>query len=157
MRRSLESAHPGAAINVALGAAGDAWALKRGDINPRDFAENRAVDAAEGAANAVVGMGAMAAGGMAATAALGTSAGVAAAASAGVAGTAALGALGGMGAARGTSAIGTGVVVSKSCFKRLSSPFGGDSSVREGDLDAATAEVDHRDQCGGGLEAVCAV
>ena len=39
----------------------------------------------------------------------------------------------------------------------LSSPFGGDSSVREGDLDAATAEVDHRDQCGGGLEAVCAV
>jgi len=28
----------------------------------------------------------------------------------------------------------------------LSSPFGGDSSVRKGDLDAGAAEVDHRDQ-----------
>ena len=41
--------------------------------------------------------------------------------------------------------------------KWLSSPFGGDSSVREGDLDAATAEVDHRDQRVGGVESVCAV
>ena len=39
----------------------------------------------------------------------------------------------------------------------LSSPFGGESSVREGDLDAATAEVDHRDERVGGVEAVCAV
>jgi hypothetical protein len=28
----------------------------------------------------------------------------------------------------------------------LSSPFGGDLSVREGDVDAGAAEVDHRDQ-----------
>ena len=40
---------------------------------------------------------------------------------------------------------------------RLSSRYGGDSSVREGDLDAAAAEVDHRDQRVGGVEAVCAV
>ena len=40
---------------------------------------------------------------------------------------------------------------------RLSSPFGGDSSVRERDLDAAAAEVDHRDQRVGGVEAVRAV
>jgi HEPN domain-containing protein len=127
-------ASSGAAVNVALGAAGDGRAFKRGDISGRDFAENRAVDAAEGAANAVVGMGAMAAGGMAATAALGTSAGAAVAASAGAAGTAALGAVGGMGAAGAaaagvlggvtvaaaapfvvgtTAAIATGVVVSK--------------------------------------------
>jgi Zn-dependent peptidase ImmA (M78 family)/DNA-binding XRE family transcriptional regulator len=41
--------------------------------------------------------------------------------------------------------------------KGLSSPFGGDSSVREGDLDAATAEVDHRDQRVGGVKSVGAV
>jgi hypothetical protein len=29
---------------------------------------------------------------------------------------------------------------------RLSSPFGGDSSVGERDLDAGAAEVDHRDE-----------
>ena len=40
---------------------------------------------------------------------------------------------------------------------RLSSRFGGDSSVREGDLDAGAAEVDHRDQRVGGVEAVGAV
>jgi hypothetical protein len=40
---------------------------------------------------------------------------------------------------------------------RLSSSFGGDSSVREGDLDAGAAEVDHRDQRVGGVESVCAV
>jgi Amino acid permease len=40
---------------------------------------------------------------------------------------------------------------------RLSSPFGGDSSVRKGDLDAGAAEVDHRDQGVGGLESVRAV
>ena len=39
----------------------------------------------------------------------------------------------------------------------LSSPFGGDSSVREGDLDAGAAEVDHRDQRVGGVETVSAV
>ena len=39
----------------------------------------------------------------------------------------------------------------------LSSRFGGDSSVREGDLDGGAAEVDHRDQRVGGVEAVCAV
>jgi hypothetical protein len=129
----------GAAVTVALGAVGDARALKRGDVSRRDFAENRAVDAAEGAANAVVGIGAMAAGGMAASAALGTTAGAGIAASAGAAGTAALGAVGGMGAAGaaaagalggvtvaaaapfvvGTAAaIGTGVVVSRG-FKRV--------------------------------------
>ena len=40
---------------------------------------------------------------------------------------------------------------------RLSSRFGGDSSVREVDLDAGAAEVDHCDQRVGGVEAVCAV
>jgi hypothetical protein len=39
----------------------------------------------------------------------------------------------------------------------LSSPFGGDSSVRKGDLDAGAAEVDHRDERVGGVEAVGAV
>jgi cellulose synthase/poly-beta-1,6-N-acetylglucosamine synthase-like glycosyltransferase len=39
----------------------------------------------------------------------------------------------------------------------LSSPFGGDSSVRKSDLDAGAAEVDHRDQRVGGMEAVGAV
>ena len=42
-------------------------------------------------------------------------------------------------------------------FVWLSSPFGGDSSVREGDLDAGAAEVDHRDQRVGGVETVSAV
>ena len=39
----------------------------------------------------------------------------------------------------------------------LSSRFGGDSSVREWDLDAGAAEVDHRDQRVGGVESVGAV
>jgi hypothetical protein len=42
-------------------------------------------------------------------------------------------------------------------FFRLSSRFGGDSSVRERDLDAGAAEVDHRDERVGGVESVCAV
>ena len=41
--------------------------------------------------------------------------------------------------------------------KGLSSPFGGDSSVRERDLDAGAAEVDHCDQRVGGVESVSAV
>ena len=40
---------------------------------------------------------------------------------------------------------------------RLSSPFGGDSSVREGDFDAGAAEVDHGDERLGGVEPVRAV
>ena len=40
---------------------------------------------------------------------------------------------------------------------RLSSRFGGDSSVREGDRDAGAAEVDHCDQRVGGVESVGAV
>ena len=40
---------------------------------------------------------------------------------------------------------------------RLSSRFGGDSLVREGDRDAGAAEVDHRDECVGGVESVGAV
>jgi hypothetical protein len=39
----------------------------------------------------------------------------------------------------------------------LSSPFGGESAVGERDVDAGAAEVDHRDQRVGGVEAVCAV
>ena len=42
-------------------------------------------------------------------------------------------------------------------YFRLSSRFGGDSSVRERDRDAGAAEVDHRDQRVGGVEAVGAV
>jgi hypothetical protein len=42
-------------------------------------------------------------------------------------------------------------------FYRLSSRFGGDSSVWERDLDAGAAEVDHRDERVGGVEAVGAV
>jgi hypothetical protein len=38
--------------------------------------------------------------------------------------------------------------------KRLSSPFGGDSSVRESDLDAGAAQVDHRYQRVGGVESI---
>jgi retron-type reverse transcriptase len=44
-----------------------------------------------------------------------------------------------------------------SWFIGLSSRFGGDLSVREGDRDAGAAEVDHRDQRIGGVESVCAV
>jgi ABC-type oligopeptide transport system substrate-binding subunit len=40
---------------------------------------------------------------------------------------------------------------------RLSSPFGGDSSVRKRDLDAGGAEIDHRDQGVRGVESVGAV
>jgi hypothetical protein len=40
---------------------------------------------------------------------------------------------------------------------RLSSPFGGDSPVRERDRDAGAAEVDHRDQGVGGVESVGSV
>ena len=40
---------------------------------------------------------------------------------------------------------------------RLSSRSGGDSSVRERDLDAGAAQVDHRDERVGGVESVCAV
>ena len=39
----------------------------------------------------------------------------------------------------------------------LSSPFGGELAVGERDVDAGAAEVDHRDQGVGGVEAVCAV
>jgi integrase/recombinase XerD len=42
-------------------------------------------------------------------------------------------------------------------YLRLSSRFGGESSVRKRDLDAGAAEVDHRDQRAGGVESVCAV
>ncbi len=42
-------------------------------------------------------------------------------------------------------------------YNGLSSPFGGDSSVRKRDLDAGAAEIDHRDQCVGGVESVSAV
>jgi len=96
-RATAKGAAIGAAVNVALGAAGEAGALKRGEVDTRDFAENRAVDAAEGATNAVVGIAAASAGGAAATAALGTATGAAAAASAGAAGTTAVGAISGMG------------------------------------------------------------
>jgi hypothetical protein len=41
--------------------------------------------------------------------------------------------------------------------KGLPSRFGGDSSVRERDLDAGAAEVDHGDQGVGGVESVCPV
>ena len=40
---------------------------------------------------------------------------------------------------------------------RLSSRFGGDSSVGERELDASAAEVDHCDERVGGVESVCAV
>jgi hypothetical protein len=98
-RATAKGATVGAAVTVVLGAVGDAGALHRGDIDGRDFAENRALDAAEGATNAVVGVAAAGVGGAAATAALGTSAGIAAAASAGAAGTAVVGAISGMGTA----------------------------------------------------------
>ena len=42
-------------------------------------------------------------------------------------------------------------------YLRLSCRSGGDSSVREVDLDAGAAEVDHRDQRVGGVESVRAV
>ena len=40
---------------------------------------------------------------------------------------------------------------------RLSCRSGGESSVRESDLDAGAAEVDHRDECVGGVKAICPV
>jgi hypothetical protein len=129
----------GAAISVGIGALTEVRALHRGEVNGREFAENRGVDAVEGATNAVVGALAAGAGGAAATAALGTAAGASFAASAGAAGTAVVGAIGGMGTggaavagvlggvtataalpviAGGVVAIGTGVVVGKG-FKRV--------------------------------------
>jgi hypothetical protein len=87
----------GAAIGVGIGAVTEVRALHRGGINGREFAENRGVDAVEGATNDVVGTLAAGAGGAAATAGLGTAAGASFAASAGAAGTAVVGAIGGMG------------------------------------------------------------
>jgi len=102
-RATAKGAAVGAAVTVVVGVVGDADALKRGEIGRRDFAENRAVDAVEGATNAVVGVVAGGIGGAAATAALGTSAGAAAAAGAGAAGTAAVTAISGMGAIGGAA------------------------------------------------------
>lgn len=99
VRATARGAAVGAAVNIVMGVASETGALRRGEIDTRDFAESRAVDAAEGATNAVVGIAAASVGGAAGTAALGTSAGAAAAVSAGAAGTAALGAITGMGAA----------------------------------------------------------
>jgi hypothetical protein len=64
--------------------------LRRGDVNGWGFAENRAIDAAEGATSAVLGTLAAGAAGTAATAGLGTAAGALFAAGAGAAGTALL-------------------------------------------------------------------
>jgi hypothetical protein len=105
VRATAKGVAVGAAIDIALGAATEAGALKRGEITARDFAENRCVDAAEGVTNAIVGSAAAGVGGVAATAALGTATGAAAAASVGAAGTAAVGAISGMGAAG--AAVGT--------------------------------------------------
>lgn len=138
-RATAKGAAVGATVSVALGAVGDAGALRRREIDGRDFAENRGVDVAEGATNAVVGVAAAGVGGAVATAALGTSAGAAAAVSAGAAGTAAVTAISGMGAAGavvggvlggvtvaaaapaalgGAAAIGGGVVIGKG-YKRV--------------------------------------
>jgi hypothetical protein len=88
----------GAGVTVVVGGLGDAGAVRRGEIDGRDFAERRAVDAAEGATNAVVGIAAASAGGMAVTAALGTYAGTAVATSLGTAGTVGVTAISSMGA-----------------------------------------------------------
>jgi hypothetical protein len=47
--------------------------------------------------------------------------------------------------------------LSVSAAIRFSSSFGGESAVREVDLDAGAAEVDHGDQGVGGVKAVGAV
>jgi hypothetical protein len=131
----------GAAVSVGIGCTTELGALRRGEVNGRDYGENRAVDAAEGATNAVVGT--LAAGGCAAlaTAALGTAGGTSLAATVGAAGTTTLGAVGGMGTAGaavatalggvtataalpfvagGAAALGTGLLVGKG-FKRVRS------------------------------------
>lgn len=101
VRAAAKGATIGAAINVAVGAAGDAGGLKRGELAPRHFTENRAVDAAEGVTNALVGVGAATVGSAAGSAALGaalaTSVGSTAAMSIGAASTAAVTAISGVG------------------------------------------------------------
>ncbi len=92
----------GAAVSVVVGGASEARALHRGDISKHHFAENRGVDAAEGAVTAAAGAVSATGAAAGATALMTTAAGTSAAASLGAAGTTALGAvatLGGPGAA----------------------------------------------------------
>ena len=147
----------GAAISVGIGALTEVRALHRGEVNGREFAENRGVDAVEGATNAVAGTLAAGAGGAAATAALGTATGASFAASAGAAGTAVVGAIGGMGTggaaaagvlggvtapaalpviAGGVVAIGAVVVVGKG-FKRVRRKVKDSQQARREELEAA--------------------
>lgn len=89
----------GAATSMVIGSLTDIQALRRGDLTGRDYAEYRALDAAEGATGAVLGTAATGLSAAGATAALGTTAGASLVASAGAAGTAAITAVGGMGSA----------------------------------------------------------
>jgi hypothetical protein len=93
-----------AVLNAGLGAIGDAGDLRAGRLSGRDFAKNRALDAAEGATSATVGALAAGATGTLVTGALGTSAGATAAGTVGAVGTSALGTIGGMGSAGGAVA-----------------------------------------------------
>lgn len=96
--RAAAKAGVGAAVtSAALGAAMEARALRRGQLSSQDFAENRAVDATEGAVSAGTSAVAGGAGGALATAALATQTGAAAAASVGALGTSAVGVIGGLG------------------------------------------------------------
>lgn len=139
MRALAKGGAVGGAVSVGIGAVGELGALRRGEVNGREFGENRAVDAAEGTTSAVVGTLGASAGAAVTTAALGgTAAGASFATMAGGAGAAALGTVGSMGsagaavvgvlggvtataaipaAAGGAVAIGAGVVVGKG-FKR---------------------------------------
>jgi hypothetical protein len=139
MRALGKAGLTGATVSIVIGGLADIPALRRGDLNRRDYGENRAVDAAEGATGAMLGTGVATLGAAGTTAALGTAGGVSFAASAGAAGTAVVGAIGGMGSAGAavagilggvtvtaalpvvagaTVAIGSGVVVGKG-FKRV--------------------------------------
>lgn len=88
----------GAGVSTALGGLSEIPALRRGEVDGREYLENRVIDAAEGGTGAVAGTVAAGAGAAAGTAALGTAAGASFAASAGAAGTAAVGVVGSVGA-----------------------------------------------------------
>lgn len=90
LRGTVKGGAIGAGLGACFGAVGELGPLRRGDLSGRDFAQNRAVDASEGATQSLICSAASGAGAGVTTAALGTATGASAAASLGAAGTSAL-------------------------------------------------------------------
>lgn len=160
MRALAKGGLIGAGVGVAIGSICDAKKVKSGEVNGREFAENRAVDAAEGATSAVAGTLAASAGAAGTTALFGTTAGASFAVSAGAAGTAVVGSIGGMGAGGAAVAgvLGTlsapvvlpaagGVLVACGAGFLVAKAFGGvRGSVKDGQRERRAREAEARDK-----------